>query len=305
MVAKHLHKLLAAFALLALIGAGWAQEPAGDEGSIVLADVGFEGPESVVHYEAEDVYFVSNVGSNAPGAADGFISRVSPDGTVLELKWIDGQADGVEMDAPKGLAIVDGRLYAADYGNVRVFDPATGEQLDSVALPDATFPNGVAPHPEDGVLVTDTGVGEDFLPVQGAAAVYHVTADGTVSDWIRDEALGLPNGIEHLGGTEYAVVTFADPGSVVYLDDGEVTETLTLEEAGNLDGVVQLEGGELLVTSWTVEAILSVAEDGTVTTVLEGYAGPADMSIDSDRQLLLIPLLSANEVHFVPLGGLQ
>src|SRR6266478_2337527 len=59
---------------------------------------GFQTPESVVHDTALDLYLVSNVGplppGGFPGALDhnGFISRVSPHGVILQLKWIE---DGV------------------------------------------------------------------------------------------------------------------------------------------------------------------------------------------------------------------
>ena len=43
---------------------------------------GLSGPEAV-HYDAEqDVYFVSNFNGDAAGDANGFISRVGPDGEI-------------------------------------------------------------------------------------------------------------------------------------------------------------------------------------------------------------------------------
>ena len=54
--------------------------------------LGFTKPESVVHDTTQDIYFVSNVGAGSPSASDqnGFISRVSPDGTLTTLKAIAG-----------------------------------------------------------------------------------------------------------------------------------------------------------------------------------------------------------------------
>lgn len=81
---------------------------------------GFSTPESVVHDAVDDVYLVSNI-NGEPLAEDGngFISRVTPDGEVEALRWIDGEADGVELNAPKGMAVLGDTLYVADIDCVR------------------------------------------------------------------------------------------------------------------------------------------------------------------------------------------
>ena len=60
-------------------------------------------PESALHDPEADVYLVSNINGGPCDRDDnGFISRVSPDGQVLDLKWIDGADPGVTLHAPKG-----------------------------------------------------------------------------------------------------------------------------------------------------------------------------------------------------------
>ncbi|MBA2564759.1 MAG: hypothetical protein H0V09_04970, partial [Gemmatimonadetes bacterium] len=91
-------------------------------GGFVIRDAGFLTPESVVHDEASDVYLVSNI-NGSPFAADdnGFISRLSPEGEVLDLRWIDGGNEAVNLNGPKGLAIRGDSLFAADLDSVRIF----------------------------------------------------------------------------------------------------------------------------------------------------------------------------------------
>ena len=69
---------------------------------IEVAEVGFATPESVLHDTVADVYLVSNI-SGAPVAKDddGFISRLSPEGQVEQLKWIDGAASSVQPALPR------------------------------------------------------------------------------------------------------------------------------------------------------------------------------------------------------------
>ncbi|HEX2121212.1 MAG TPA: PQQ-dependent sugar dehydrogenase, partial [Thermoanaerobaculia bacterium] len=90
---------------------------------------GLRGPDSVLHDEEQDVYFVSNVdGAAAEKDGKGFISRVEPDGRVAEPKFIDA------LDAPKGMAIRGIELWVADIDRLRVFDRVTGAPLRTIDL---------------------------------------------------------------------------------------------------------------------------------------------------------------------------
>ena len=64
---------------------------------------GFVSPESVIHDVDTDEYLVSNVGGPPVVVNHGFISRVSPDGTILDLRWIQDGVNGVTLHGPKGL----------------------------------------------------------------------------------------------------------------------------------------------------------------------------------------------------------
>jgi hypothetical protein len=64
------------------------REEASDQ-MIRVADVGLSTPESVLHDAVADVYLVSNINGSPLGKdGNGFISRLAPDGSLLELKWI-------------------------------------------------------------------------------------------------------------------------------------------------------------------------------------------------------------------------
>jgi hypothetical protein len=81
---------------------------------LMLTD-GWQTPESVLYDAESDVYLVSNINGTPLEADDnGFISKVTPDGKITELKWIDGAKDTIKLNAPKGMAISGGVLYVAD-----------------------------------------------------------------------------------------------------------------------------------------------------------------------------------------------
>ena len=81
---------------------------------ILLQEVGFATPESVFYDKKNDRYLVSNINGNPTDADDnGFISIVSVDGKVENLKWIDGTAENIQLSAPKGMAVLIWLDFAA------------------------------------------------------------------------------------------------------------------------------------------------------------------------------------------------
>src|SRR6185436_5253746 len=90
--------------------------------ALVWEASGFVAPESAVFDPARQLFYVSNMGTWGDGATpgDGFISRMSADGRILDLRWITG------LQNPKGLALANGRLYAADDAELIEIDPAAG-----------------------------------------------------------------------------------------------------------------------------------------------------------------------------------
>ena len=266
--------------------------------AVTVSGVGFSTPESVLYHEAEDVYLVSNInGTPLDADGNGFISRLSPSGEVLSLRWIDGEAEGVTLNAPKGMAIQDGTLYVADIDCIRRFDASTGAPSGEVCVDGATFLNDVAPHFEEGVVFTDTGLDASFSPT-GTDAVYHLVGDDYAAI-LADPELGAPNGVA-AGEESVTVVTFMG-GEIFRLDEGGRTDLLTVEGA-QFDGVEMLPGDALLVSDWGASCVHRVTAEGQASCIVEDVASPADIGVDLGRNRVLIPLFNANEVWFRPLG---
>lgn len=270
------------------------------EGPMTIANVGFSTPESVLHATEEDLYLVSNI-NGAPTDADGngFISRVSPAGEVLELKWIDGATEGVTLNAPKGMAIVDGLLHVADIDCLRMFQMATGAPAGEVCIDGATFLNDVAPHPDGtGVLLTDSGLDASFSPT-GVDALYHV-ADGSYGPVLMSPELGGPNGVASGGGTTL-VVTFSSGQIYRVTGENEYEEVLAVE-GGQFDGVEILADGRVLVSNWATSCIHILTTTGELECAMPDLEAPADIGLDRTRGHVLVPLFNANEVRIIPLG---
>src|SRR6476661_5130359 len=163
-----------------------------------ISGVGFDEPENLVYDAASDVYLVSNiVGDPAARDNNGFISRVSPDGQVLTLKWIAGGVNGAVLDAPKGLAIRGDTLAVADVGAVHLFNRRTGAPIATHALPGLVM-NDVAWGADGSLWITDTGPDRTSTPVDTSKdldALWEVLPDGQVRAVARGLALDRPDGL--------------------------------------------------------------------------------------------------------------
>ena len=297
---------------LAFWGCGGGGETGGAEesaavaaaGDIVVADVGLSTPESVLHDAGADVYLVSNInGSPLEKDGNGFISRLAPDGSVLALKWIDGEAQGITLNAPKGMAIQDGVLFVADIDCIRMFDAASGTPAGQVCLENATFLNDVAPGGDGSIFFTDSGfeAGPEGFAPSGADAVYRmIVSEERVVAVAKEPSLGAPNGVA-VGRRGIMVVTFGS-GEVYRLTaEGDRTDVMPASER-QLDGIEMLPDGGFVMSSWGDQCLYLVGGDGNVHRILEGIEAPADLGFDAGRNRVLVPLFNANQVVIHTLG---
>jgi len=273
---------------------------AADTQTISVTDVGLATPESVVHDEQADVYLVSNINGQPLDRDDnGFIARVRPDGTVEQLRWIDGAAsDGFTLNAPKGLALKGDTLFVSDIDSVRAFHRTSGEPLGAYGVPGASFLNDLAVGSDGTLYVSDSGLAPDFSS-SGTDAVHRFEGGRSVVV-AEGERLAGPNGLA-LDGDDLLVAPFASNEVLRVPPGGDSISTAATLPGGQLDGIVRLGDGSLLVSSWESQAVYRVpATGGTATVVVEGIPSPADIGYDARRQRVLIPVFTEDRVEFRP-----
>ncbi|MEZ4415795.1 MAG: SMP-30/gluconolactonase/LRE family protein [Gemmatimonadota bacterium] len=271
------------------------------EPRITVADVGLATPESVLHDPAADVYLVSNINGD-PFAKDdnGFISRLAPDGAVLELKWIDGADDDVSLNAPKGMAIAGSSLFVTDIDCVRVFDLASGTPTGEVCLPEATFLNDIASDDYGTLWITDSGY-EPGFGASGTDAVYRMAADGRMNPVALGDSLGHPNGIA-IGSRGIFVATFGSGEVYTLTADGQRSTVLPPSDR-QLDGVEFVRDGGFMFSSWGEQAVLRVGPTGALRRIVTDIETPADIGYDAVRNRVLIPLFNTNQIIIEALDG--
>ncbi len=210
---------------------------------------GLANPESVALSDDETFLYVTNV--NGEGAAkdgNGFISRVSVDGAVLELEWARG------LDGPKGIMRGGPALYVADIDRMVVIDAATGAINRTVAIAGAQFLNDLTFAPDGRVLIADSGGGR----------IYAIASD-TAEVWLEHELLGSVNGLAP--EPERLVVTTM-AGRLLAIDYVTKAVSVLAEGLGDVDGVASLGGGRYLVSEWP-GLMHVVTSDGAHTTIMD------------------------------------
>jgi hypothetical protein len=278
-----------------------AAAPAGMKAKAPVAiwkEVGLAIPESVLYDDVNDMYLVSNInGQPLDVDGNGFISKLSPDGKVANLKWIEGGKNKVTLNAPKGLALLGDVLYVADIDTVRMFDRKTGNPQGEVKVPGATFLNDVAVTSDGHIIVSDMAMkaGAKGFESTGTDAVYQIDKAKKVSTIARSKELGNPNGV-YVVGDKIWVVAFGS-GELYALDAKGKRSGVQKLPKGSLDGIVALQGGDLLVSSWDASAVYRGTPGGDFAVVVEDVKSPADIGYDTKRARVLVPLFDKNEVH--------
>ncbi|MEO6528369.1 MAG: hypothetical protein ABIP93_17240 [Gemmatimonadaceae bacterium] len=262
-------------------------------GAVAIAVVreGFVAPEAVRYDADQDVYFVANWGGDGnPNKADndGFISRMRPDGTVENLRFIAGGAGGVTLHSPRGMTIVGDTLWAADFDAVRGFHRRTGAPLATVDFSslDRGFLNDLAADADGAVHVTDTGRNK----------LYRVRGGPTLV--VNDSLLGSPNGITWDAANKRFLILPFGGGHTIH---GWVPGTTTLVNVGTsagakFDGIEVLSGGRLLVSS-QADTSLHLFDGGTGRSIIKVGGPPADIGVDTRRNRVAVPIVALNRVE--------
>lgn len=259
-------------------------------GRVATATEGLAGPEAVRYDPEQDVYFVSNFNGDVDGDANGFISRVTPDGTVEEARFMTG-TDEHPMHAPRGTYLTGDTLWAADADGLHAFDRTTGDHLAFVDFTehDPGFVNDIARGPDGALYVTDTG----------QSRIYRVEG-GKVTVALEDSLLGAPNGITWDAESERMVVVPWETQTFIAWQPGSTTlDSVATSTGGNFDGV-ELVDGRLLVTS-QADSSLYVVEDGQSRRWIALPGRAADIGIDTQRRRVAVPYVDLNRVDIWPL----
>ncbi|MBT8136924.1 MAG: hypothetical protein KJO54_07935 [Gammaproteobacteria bacterium] len=255
-----------------------------------ISVTGFSGPESVRYDPELDVYFVGNFNGESSGDSNGFVSKMSPAGEIIELKFMQG-GDYAPLHGARGMYADKNGLWVVDALGVHLFDRISGAQLGFVDLSsfDPGFPNDVVRGPDGALYVTDTG----------QAVVYRIV-DGTAT--VATSTAMRPNGITFNPETgRLLLAPWSDGDALVEWDiaDGSFTELPAFSGGSNYDGVEVVDGQ--IITASQGDTSLHILTDGTDRSAIKLPGKPADIAIDTRRQRVAVPYVSLHQVDIIPL----
>jgi sugar lactone lactonase YvrE len=249
---------------------------------------GLEQPESVVQDPATGILYVSNIsGAVMQKDGKGFISKLRPDGTIVQRDWIKG------LNAPTGLALFERTLYVADVDELVEINAASGEIVKRHSAKGAIFLNDVAVGDDGTVYVSDTPMN----------AIWRLK-DGTFEPWFANDALNGPNALIVQGG-KLIVASFGklpsegqpqELGGLIAVDieKQSLSKLGESEKIGNLDGLQAFQPGVYLVTDWDAGGLYRVPSKGKVERLIKLGKGSADFIYFADKKLAIIPIMLNN-----------
>ena len=252
---------------------------------------GIATPESVFYDAETDTYLISNInGSPLEKDNNGYITELSPDGTVVNAKLVAGGGK-VTLNAPKGLVVHGGLIYVADLDTVRLFDRKTGAPKGDVKVVGSTFVNDLAVSPDGKIYVSDSGLkgGKDGFEPTGTDGIYVIEPGKKpkLKTLLKDKALNRPNGLLVTADTLYVAPFGSNEVQVLDLKGKKKGESLKLPKGG-LDGIFEA-GGKLYVSSWEGSAVYVDTPGGAFTELFSELKSPADIGFDSKRNRVLVP----------------
>lgn len=225
-------------------------------------------PESVTPFGNGEQMFVSLI-DGTPFEADGKggIAKITSEGKILDPMWVAG------LNAPKGIAVMQNKLYVADLTEVVVIDIATGKIDLKLKLPQAEGLNDVTVDAKNTVYVSDSKNGLIFSIKNNVVTPYISSLKGT-------------NGLKAVGTDLYI-----GAGPVLWKADANKSLTKIAEGfESSVDGLQLINKNEFLISCWN-GLVYSVGSKGQITKLMDtrGVMNTADFHYDQKKKIVYLP----------------
>jgi DNA-binding beta-propeller fold protein YncE len=256
---------------------------------------GFQSPYGVVVDSKTNFIYVSNVNGPLSGRDDnGFVSRLKGDGTVDQLRFIDGASKDTELHAPTGMAIVGTTLYVADIDRLRAFDITTGRFLFDVNFGDLPVQHffDISPGPDDALYVTD-GPANVVWRVD-VPRLHEVTA------FVSGDVLGQPHGICWSPAKQVFAVAGWNSGQVIAFDRSGKRQALPSIFLRALEGMTADDSGNLYVASTALAGVYRIAANFTLFSFGMGLPSPSGVAYQRSGNAVIIASFDAGTVQSIP-----
>jgi hypothetical protein len=225
-------------------------------------------PESVLPDLKNNLLYVSLI-DGGPWDVDGKggIGHMTTSGTNYDSMWITG------LNAPKGLGMYKGRMYAADISEVAVVDIRNGRLLKKIPIEGASGLNDITVTDKGIVFVSDSKTGRIWKLEDEKPTLYLENVTGA-------------NGLKSVNdGLVYA------KGPALMIADDKKQIKLIADIGHDIDGIEPIGNGDYLATSW-VGYIYYVYANGQTELLLDTHTekkNTADIGYDQVKKIVYVP----------------
>jgi sugar lactone lactonase YvrE len=238
-------------------------------------------PESVL-YDGNNTLYVANIDGKSDSLdGSGFISKVSLDGKIENLRWTSG------LNAPKGMGLYKNKLYVTDiYRLVRINSENGQAEKTWDAIGKGAFLNDVTISKDGTVYVSDSR----------ADKIYRLK-DDKWEVWMEGELLAKPNGLLAVG-KDKLIIGSTKTGALRSIDLETKTITTIADGMAVTDGIVPEGKKNYFVSDWNGQ-IFHVSADGTKEKLLDtrdAKINSADIDYVAKKKLLVIPTFFKNKL---------
>jgi len=233
--------------------------------------------ESVIFDVSSNYIYTSNIEGN-PRKKDGkgSISKLDLKGNIITRNWVSG------LNAPKGMAIYNDKLFVTDIDRLLEIDIPKGEIAKEYPVENAVFLNDIAISKTGIVYFSDTDVSKIFALENNKISLF--------------SEFNSPNGLLVQDDQLLAVSWDNKTFSRIDLVSKKITQIA--DSIPNPDGIEALGKGTYLVSSWN-GMIHHVTKEGTKILLLDTTKEKifsADIDYIAEKKLVLVPTFFKNKV---------
>jgi hypothetical protein len=244
------------------------------------AESGLKTPESVIYSKECDCLIVSCINGVPTNKkdGDGYLSKVSLDGKIIEEKWVDN------LDAPKGSGISNGVLYVADIDKIVKIAIKSGKVLGTIPIPGTTFINDVFVDKKGTIYFTDSDQSKAFKYKKGK-----------ITELFQSDDLARINGVFKMGNNLY--FNSSKSGNVASFNLKSNQLNIFGKDIFTGDGIKPFKNG-FLISAWNGELYHLVPEKEKVLLLDTKAAkkNAADFEFLASKNMIIIPTFNGNSL---------
>lgn len=234
-----------------------------------------EADNTVVNSTAPFLLVALIDGQGADADGKGGIAKLAADGRVIDKNWIVG------LNAPKGMALYNNRLYVADITELVVIDLAAQKVINKIPIAESIFLNDVTVNARGEVFVSDTRANKIHRIVDDKAELYL-------------DKVASANGLKALGSQ---LIVGAGP-ELLQVDADKKITLLAKGFAQGIDGIEMTGPNEFIVSCWA-GLVYYVYADGRIELLIDSQVAKintADIGYDPVTRQLFVPNFFKNSV---------